>query len=249
MSKAYEIMTKSLATCHPEDSAVKVAKIMKERDIGDVLVVSEGKLQGIITDRDLAVKALSDGHDMESAPVSKYMSTDIVTGASNWGLNKVAKTMAKHQIRRLPILEDGEVVGIISLGDVARHYGRKDVVTDSLKYISKPNGISSLFHTVNLGKWLGFSLLGLSAASAYWLTMSHTGQEFRKQVIKSKPYNSAIQAVNTAGANVADKVNEAASSKPVKNFRRQVRTGMKELSTQLPTIQYKPPKNRSVWFH
>lgn len=248
MSKAYEIMTKSLATCHPDDSAGKVAKIMKERDIGDVLVVEEGKLQGIVTDRDLAINVLSDGHDMETSPVSRYMTTDIVTGSADWGLNKVAKTMAKYQIRRLPILENGEVVGIISLGDIARNYGRKDVVTDSLKYISKPNGFSSILHSGSIGKWLGLSLLGLSAASAYWLTMSHTGQEFRKQVKKSKPYNTAVQAMYMAGDKVADRVNEAASSKQVKNLRHQVRTSVKEFSSQLPTIQYKPPRNKRMWF-
>lgn len=248
MSKAYEVMTKSLATCHPDDNAQKVAKIMKERDIGDVLVVEDGKLLGIVTDRDLAVNALADGSDGHSSPISRYMSTNIVTGAATWGLNKIAKTMAKNQIRRLPIVEDGEVVGIISLGDVARHYGRKDVVTESLKTISRPNYASSLMQNGGLGKWLGISLLGLTAGAAYWLTSSHTGQEFRKQMMHSKTYNTAKQALYMAGGRVRDKVNEAASSKEAKNIRRQVKANIKGFSSQLPTIQYKSGRNKRILF-
>jgi CBS domain-containing protein len=249
MSKAYEIMTKSLATCHPDDSAVKVASIMKERDIGDVLVVEDGRLLGIVTDRDLAVNALSEGRDIQSTPISRYMSTNIITGTAKWGLNKIAKTMAKHQIRRLPIVENDEVVGIISLGDIARHSNRKDVITESLKKISKPNNTSALLQDGSLGKWLGLSLLGLSLGAGYWLTMSHTGQEFRKQVSGSKSYKTAMQAVSTAGEKVIGKVNDAASSKEARHLRRQIRSNIRGISSQLPTIQYKAPKNKRMWLH
>jgi CBS domain-containing protein len=259
MSKAYEIMTKSLATCRPDDNAADVARIMKDRDIGDVLVVEDGKLLGIITDRDLAVNALTDNHDANSTPISKYMSTDLVTGAAQWGLNKIAKTMSKNQVRRLPIVEDGEVVGIISLGDIARYNGRKDVVTESLRNISRPNNASALLKNGSMGRWLGLSFLGLVAGASYWLTMSHNGQQFRKQMLHNKTYKNAMNAVNMAGErvigrvnmageSVISRVNEAASSKEAKHLRRQIRSNIRDLSSQLPTISYKPPKNRPVWF-
>lgn len=248
MSKAFEIMTRSLATCQPDDSAIKVAKIMKERDIGDVLVVEDGKLLGIVTDRDLAVNALSDGDDLGASPVSRFMTRNLITGTANWGLNKIAKTMAKHQVRRLPIIENGEVVGIISLGDIARHYTRKDIITDSLKTISRPNNASALLQDGSLGKWLGIGLLGLSAGAAYWLTMSYSGQEFRKQIVHSKPYNTAKHTIGVAGVKMLDKVNEAASSKEVKNLRRQVKSNLKGISSQIPTIQNKAIKTRRIWF-
>jgi CBS domain-containing protein len=248
MSKAYEIMTKALATCHPDDNAMDVARIMKDRDIGDVLVVEDGKLLGIVTDRDLALNALTENHDARTTPVSKYMTTNLVTGAADWGLNKISKTMAKYQIRRLPIVENEEVVGIISLGDIARNYGRKDVVTESLKNISRPNNASTLFRNGSVGKWIGLSLLGLVAGASYWLTMSHTGQQFRKQMIHNKTYKNAMNAVNMAGERVIGKVNEAASSKEAKNIRRQIRSNIRDLSSQLPTISYKPPRHKPVWF-
>jgi CBS domain-containing protein len=253
MSKAYDVMTKSLATCRPDDNAMTVAKIMKDRDIGDVLVVDDGKLLGIVTDRDLAVNALSEGEDAGSSPISRYMTRSLITGAATWGLNKIAKTMAKNQIRRLPIVENGEIVGIISLGDIARHYGRKDIITDSLKNISRPNNTSSLLHDGSLGKWLGIGLLGLTAGAAYWLTMSHTGQQFRKQVIHSKTYNTARQAINDAGVMMLDKVNEAATSKSAQNLRKQVKANIKDISSQIPTSQYKSIKNKAIktkkiWF-
>ena len=117
MAKAYEVMTKSLAVCHPDDSAALAASIMKDRDIGNVLVVEDGQLRGIVTDRDLVVNGLAHEDNLLNSPVSKYMSSDVITGESDWSLNKIAKTMARHQVRRLPILQNGQVAGIISLGD------------------------------------------------------------------------------------------------------------------------------------
>lgn len=251
MSTAYDVMTKSLATCRPDDSAMDVAKVMKERDIGDVLVVDDGKLMGIVTDRDLAVNALMDGDDAGSTPISKYMTKNLVTGTASWGLKKIAKTMAKNQVRRLPIVDNGEVVGIISLGDIARHYGRKDIITESLKSISRPNNASAMLSDGSLGKWLGIGMLALSAGAAYWLTMSYSGQEFRKQMMRSKTYNNAKQAIGVAGVKMLDKVNEAASSKEVKKLRKQVRSNIKDISSQIPAIQYranKAIKNRKMWF-
>jgi predicted nucleotide-binding protein (sugar kinase/HSP70/actin superfamily) len=122
------------------------------------------------------------------------------------------------------------------------------VVTESLKNISKPNNASSMVHDGSLGKWLGIGLLGLSAGAAYWLTMSYSGQEFRKQVVRSKTYNSAKQAIGEAGAMMIDKVNEAASSKSAKKLRKQVKSNIKGISSQIPTIQYKAGKNKKMWF-
>jgi len=244
MTKAYEVMTKTLATVHPDDSVAHAAKIMKERDIGDVLIVDEGKLQGIVTDRDLALYAMAEGDNPQSSPVSRYMTPNIITGSSGWSLNKVANTMAKHQIRRLPIVDDDEVVGIISLGDVARQYGRKDVIYDSLKNISRPNYYSSNTPKSGVGKWIGLSLAALAVGAMSWMTWSHTGKQFKKQMVHSKPYYTAAQAMNYART----KVNEAATSKKANELRRQVRSNIKGISAQLPTIQYRPPKKRGAWF-
>src|SRR5512147_1752808 len=80
MLKAYEVMTHPLATCAPEASVTDVAATMRDRDIGDVLIVEDGKLCGIVTDRDLTLQALTGQDDPKQTPVRKYMSTQVITG-------------------------------------------------------------------------------------------------------------------------------------------------------------------------
>ena len=142
MLKAFEVMSRPLATCAPEANVTDVAAIMRDRDIGDVLIVEDGKLRGIVTDRDLTLQALTGQDDPRQTPISKYMSTKIVTGESTWDLTQVSSVMAEHQIRRLPIMQDGKLVGIISLGDVARYEDQNHVVAKSLQAISEPQGVS-----------------------------------------------------------------------------------------------------------
>jgi CBS domain-containing protein len=106
MYKAKEIMTQSLATCSPDDNAAHVAEIMKDRDIGNVIVMENGRLRGIVIDRNLAVGALTDDGEPQNQPIRKYMNPKVIAGEPNWNLNKIARIMAKNQIRRLPIEEN-----------------------------------------------------------------------------------------------------------------------------------------------
>jgi CBS domain-containing protein len=244
MLKAYEVMTHALATCAPNESVTHVAAIMRDRDIGNVLVVEDGKLRGIVTDRDLALQALTGKDDPLKTPIQKFMSAQVVTGESVWSLEQVAKTMAKHQIRRLPIVQDGQLVGIVSLGDVALREEQKGIATKSLQAISAPSGITASRRSVPVGAILGFSLAALATTVVGWLTWNHSGQSVRKQMAKSDFYHTAQQAVSAA----RDKVDEAASSKTVRNLRHKVRTNLKDLSAQLPTLEYKPPKKKHLWF-
>ncbi len=244
MSKAYDVMTQALATCEPTDSIARVAKIMRDRDIGNVLVVEDGKLQGIVTDRDLALNALAEGSNEAHTPVSRFMSTNIVTGSAGWSLNKVAKTMARHQVRRLPIVEDDRLVGIISLSDIARHHSNRSVISRLLKDVSNPSDGNHSSRTNRLGAWIGLSLAALTTSLVAYLTWTQNGQQFRKQVVNSKPYNSAAQAVSTA----RDRMNEVASSKTARNIRRQVQSNFKEFSQQMPSIEVKPPRHKRAWF-
>jgi CBS domain-containing protein len=244
MLRVYEVMTHELATCAPDESVTHVAAIMRDRDIGNVLVVENGKLRGIVTDRDLALQALTGKDDPLKTPIHKFMSTQVVTGESTWSLEQVAKIMAKHQIRRLPIVQAGKLVGIVSLGDVALREEHKDVVTKSLQAISTPNSVSASRRSVPVGALLGFSLAALATTVVGWLTWNHSGQAVRKQMAKSDLFHTAQEALSVARA----KVDEAVSSKPVRNLRNKVRTYHKDLSEQLPTLEYKPPKRKYLWF-
>ncbi len=243
MSKVSEVMTQSLATCSPEDTANHVATIMRDRDIGDVLVVEEGKLRGIITDRDLAIHALIDHGDPQQTPIRYFMSDKVVTGNPDWSTARVARTMARYQIRRLPIVQDEQLVGIVSLSDIARYDHRKAMVTNSLKAISAPHTESKSNGAWRTGAMIGLGLLAVASTAIAMLTWNRSGRELSHQVADSRVYHSARQAVNAA----RDRMDEAASSQTARNMREQVRSSMKELSNQLPRIQYKPPKHRPSW--
>jgi CBS domain-containing protein len=245
MVKTYEVMTHALATCAPDTSVAQVAGIMRDRDIGNVLIVEDGKLRGIVTDRDLALQALTSKDDPMETPVGKYMSTKVITGEAGWSLERTAKMMAKNQVRRLPIVQDGQLVGIVSLGDVAlNEKNRKDIVTKSLQAISTPPGIAVSSRSRISGVWISLGLAALAATTLVMFTRNRSGRALRKQIAKSDLYRSTQHAVGTA-RNTVDKVT---SGKAVRDLRHQVRSNIKQISTQLPTLEYKPPKRRRVLF-
>jgi CBS domain-containing protein len=255
MLKAYDVMTRPLATCAPETSVTDVAAIMRDRDIGDVLIVEAGKLRGIVTDRDLALQALTGQDDPRQTPIHKYMSTKVITGESTWSLEQVSKIMAQHQIRRLPIVQDGLVVGIVSLGDVALKSDQQGAVAKSLQAISAPIGIAAPHRSVSGGSLIGLMLAALVTGVMAWLTWNRSGQTFRKQLAKTELYHTAQHTLNTA----RDKVDEAASSKSVRNarrdvdakiadVRRDVDARLNDLAAQLPTLELKPAKSKHGLF-
>jgi CBS domain-containing protein len=218
MLKANEVMTRALAVVAPEESVSHVAAIMRDRNIGNVLVMESGKLCGIVTDRDLTLQALTGQDDPRQTPISKYMSTQVLTGEADWKLEKVAETMARHQVRRLPIVQNGELVGIISLGDVALREDRENVITESLQAISVSNSKSTSGFLGLSSALIGFTLAALAATMTVWLTWSHSGQSMRKQIAKNELYHSAQHVVGAAQG----KVNEARSILSVNDLRRQV---------------------------
>jgi CBS domain-containing protein len=244
MSKAYDLMTQSLATVSPDDNAAHVAMIMRDRNIGDVLVVENGKLRGIITDRDLAINALTSYSDPLHVPIRNFMCENVIAGNPDWTTGRIARTMAKHQIRRLPIVEDDQVVGIVSLGDIATHENRKGIVTKSLRAISSPatNGRSN--GSTHIGPLIGLGLLAAASTAVAMMTWNRSGKELSKQVADTRFYHSAQQAVSSARG----KVDEAASSNTARNLRQRMNASMKDLSYQLPRIQYKPPRRKFAWF-
>jgi CBS domain-containing protein len=243
MSKAYEVMTHLVATCGLDAHASDVAATMRDLNIGNVLVVEDGKLCGIVTDRDLTIQALTGKDDPQQTPVRKYMTDKVVTGEPAWSLEQVAHAMGKHQIRRLPIVQAGQLVGIISLGDIARHNDTKYAAAKSLQAISAPTGSSALMHS-SRGSALPFlALTALATGVIAWLTVNHSGQALRKQIADSELYHSAQDAVSAT----RDKVDEAAQSKAVRELRDQMHSKLTQLSAQVATLQAKPKRKHS-WF-
>ena len=116
-----DVMTSDVETVEPSDSAVEAAKKMKSADAGAVLVADDdGDLKGIVTDRDIVVGAVADGKDPSDVKVEEIASTDTTTISPDEGIDDAIALMKEKKVRRLPVVEDGEPVGIVSLGDLAK---------------------------------------------------------------------------------------------------------------------------------
>jgi CBS domain-containing protein len=118
-----EVMTESVVTAPPDCPVRVVAEMMRERNVGSVILVGGGgEPVGFITDRDLAISVLADGRDAEE-PAEGHASAPVVTGAPGMGLDEATDLMARHGIRRLPILDGGRLTGIVTLDDLAVRTG------------------------------------------------------------------------------------------------------------------------------
>ncbi len=176
MAKARDLMTPAVAAVSPDSTVADVAQIMRDRNIGNVLVVDDGTLRGIVTDRDIAARVVAAGEDPRQTPIKAYMTTNVITGQPNWSVEKVAETMGKHQIRRLPIVEKGSVVGIVSLGDVALRNRDNPAVSKSLRAISEAPVVHEA-KSGGRGALLPGLLLTLLAAGVAVFVKSQRGSE------------------------------------------------------------------------
>jgi CBS domain-containing protein len=114
-----EMMTAAPETVTPEATIRDAAAVMERRDIGDVLVVEGDELSGILTDRDIAVRAVARGLDASSTPVREVLSASTVAISPTSSVQEAIELMRRHDIRRLPVVESGRPIGILSLGDLA----------------------------------------------------------------------------------------------------------------------------------
>jgi CBS domain-containing protein len=114
-----EIMTRDPKTVNASDTIVDAARVMNEADIGDVVVVDNGDVKGIVTDRDIVVRAIAEGRDPQSTSVSDVCSSSVETIEPAASVDDALRKMRDADIRRLPVVEDGKPVGILSLGDLA----------------------------------------------------------------------------------------------------------------------------------
>ncbi|HZQ82475.1 MAG TPA: CBS domain-containing protein [Gaiellaceae bacterium] len=122
MGKIRELMTVRPRTVKVGDSIVEAAKLMKGEDSGIAPIVDGNRLVGVITDRDIAIRIVAEGRDPCATKVEEIASTNLVTIDPQQELDEALRLMAKHQIRRLPVVEeDGKLVGIVAQADVARH--------------------------------------------------------------------------------------------------------------------------------
>ncbi len=119
MATVREYMATDLVTRDATDSVRTAAQAMDTEEIGDVLVMKDGELCGIVTDRDLVVRVLAEGRDVDDTVLGDVCTHELTTTSPDADLNDVGIEMREHAIRRMPVVEDGEVVGIVSIGDLA----------------------------------------------------------------------------------------------------------------------------------
>jgi CBS domain-containing protein len=141
MKKCSDIMTRDLVTCTAENTIVEVARLMKTEDIGPVLIVDNEQsktLVGIVTDRDIVVKAIADGQDVNTTRVGDVMSKKLVTCRADDDVDIAMKAMAQFQLRRIPVVEENmRLVGIISQADLATRVDSPEKTGEVVKEISE----------------------------------------------------------------------------------------------------------------
>jgi CBS domain-containing protein len=139
MMKVSEFMTKDIASVNREDTVERAAQMMKEYNVGSIPVVSENKIVGIVTDRDIVLRSAAEGENIERQQVKDIMTSNPVVGKPDMDVHEAASLMSDRQIRRLPIVDKDNLVGIVSLGDLAVEPKLQDDAESALKDISEPS--------------------------------------------------------------------------------------------------------------
>jgi CBS domain-containing protein len=132
-----EAMTPGVSAVSPSQSLAEAAELMKGEDVGSVPVVEEGRLTGILTDRDIVTRAVAERRDPQTVKVDEVASRELVTVEPEQDLDEALALMARHQVRRLPVVEQGRLVGMLAQADVALEAKEKKV-GEVVEQISQP---------------------------------------------------------------------------------------------------------------
>lgn len=139
--KIQDVMTRDPRCVTPEASAREAAQIMREEDVGIVPVVEGSRLVGLVTDRDLAVRVIADGRDGNTSVREVMSSQRIATCRPDEDLEQAMETMAREQVRRIPIVDErGALVGIVAQADVVRKAKDDRKAEETVERISEPRG-------------------------------------------------------------------------------------------------------------
>lgn len=138
MEKVGDIMNTDVETISPDATIEEAAQQMRDGDYGVLPVGDDENLIGIITDRDIAIRAVAEGKDVDT-PVSEVMSEGVVYANEDDSVEEAAQIMSDHQIRRLPVVDsDNKLVGIVSIGDFAVEVSDLGPVAEAMSKISAP---------------------------------------------------------------------------------------------------------------
>jgi CBS domain-containing protein len=134
-----EVMTRNVEVIGSNAPLVEAAAKMKDLDVGLIPVCEADELKGTLTDRDITVRGIAEGHNPSETKVGDIMSTDLAYCFEDEEIGEALNIMEARQIRRLPVLSrERRLVGIVSLGDLAVHGGQRELVGETLKEVSQP---------------------------------------------------------------------------------------------------------------
>lgn len=119
MTRIRDLMTADPIVMDSSTSASDAARRMRDEDVGDVLVREDGQVRGIVTDRDLALRVIADGTDPDAITLGQLRTGELVSCAPDDELNDAVAAMREHRIRRIPVMDGDEAVGVLSIGDLA----------------------------------------------------------------------------------------------------------------------------------
>ncbi len=134
--KIRDVMTPNPRTVSPNDTVRAAAQVMQEEDTGAVPVVDDGQVLAVVTDRDIVVRVVAEGGSF-SSPVGDIATKSVICVTPEMSTSEASDLMSEHQIRRLPVVENDRLVGIVSIGDLAVKEGKDSRWGDTLQSISE----------------------------------------------------------------------------------------------------------------
>lgn len=138
--KVKDLMTTNVTTADINSSISEVAQSMKSLDVGSIPVCDNNKhVVGIVTDRDIVLRSVAEGSNVNDTKAEEVMTTQIVSVSPETDIHEAANIMAQRQIRRLPVVDNGRLVGIVAIGDFATQNIYVNEAGDALSDISKPS--------------------------------------------------------------------------------------------------------------
>jgi CBS domain-containing protein len=137
--KVKDIMTKDVAYINPASSITEAAQLMQKLNVGSVPVCDQNGVVGVLTDRDNVVRNVAHGTDPHKTTVKDVMTTNVTTVTPDTDISQVTGIMSRNQIRRIPVVDNNTLVGIVALGDLATDNRFDTEASEALTDISKPN--------------------------------------------------------------------------------------------------------------
>jgi CBS domain-containing protein len=139
MRSCQDVMTKNPSTCGPQSPVTEAAQMMEREGVGSIPICENGKLEGIVTDRDIAVRVVAGGRDPRETKIQDVMTRNPECVSASDSIERAIEVMETRQVRRIPVIDGGgKLVGIIAQADIATRMHDHDQTAQVLEAISKP---------------------------------------------------------------------------------------------------------------